>query len=130
MNQVTKLRGHHIDSFVSYIYWVEIKGKWDPFHTQKYLKYGDNFIENERELYEMLYHNSSCEVMIIENDLDDICTACKIRSPNCINKSSKYDDLYARDFGFKVGEIYQSRDFINYVREHYKHMLEDRPVSA
>lgn len=116
MSELIKLRGHHIPHLNEYIFWREINARWDPFQRERFCGYGEMMIENAQKLFQEIYDNPKQKIMIINNKLDDICLGgCPKKTSDCTKKVDE-DALYARDLGFKVGKIYSSKDFINYVR--------------
>lgn len=113
MNAPVQLRGHHIATFLDYILSRERNARWSPFGNNR--DYGKLFIDNKQEIYERLYSNPNLSVEIV-NGLDVLCIAdCQKRVADC-SKKTPYDWYVAKDFGFRVGRTYQSKEFINYIR--------------
>ena len=73
--------------------------------------YGDNYIDNKKELCEQLYTIREQKIKIV-NNLDDFCLAClEKKNKNCTNLLFT-DAWIAKQYEFDCGQIYSAKELL------------------
>ena len=116
MTRTIKIRGHHIKGILEYFRLRDGKSRKDPFSRLRTEGYGDNYIENKRNICEQIYLNPEQKIKVV-NTLDYLCLACFEKRTKKCNNLLFTDAWLAGKQGFMCGKTYLSRDFLVYSRQ-------------